>query len=381
MPSKIAQKHAKSTIKSAPKPAQKALDSSAESKLDFMQDFNQNLNADFRQDFDNDSQKTSNEKISDEKTSSEKINAKSNEYTKNKIEKSDKNTAPNPTANLSKIQKDTAFAKAKISPKDTIKQLNKQGANSLGNIPSQTLSNQIFIHPHLATKKTFLFANRQEAFDKLYDCFINQHIDSKQNLILATSFDGLFFAHSLAHKLESKLDLLFSAPIFAPMNDECEIASVSENMDIVLNEELIDSFDITLDYVYGEARRTYEDVLLPRIYKFRKGTTLSDLSQKDIFLIDQGVQSGITMSLAIKTCIQKKAKSIFVLTPVISRDVAELLKRHCDTLISVDSVDYFVSTEHYYESLEHLSEEEVLSIMSAHTKIEKQNNAKETKKI
>lgn len=364
MPSKIAQKHAKSTIKSAPKPAQKALDSSVDSVLES----SQNLNRDFMQDFSNDfGAKTS----------------KQSSLSESKSDKSDKNITLNDTALLDKNSKNAKSINTKISPKDTIKQLNKQGANSLENLPNTNFSNQSFIHPYLATKnqKPFLFANRQEAFDKLYDCFINQHIDSKQNLILATSFDGLFFAHNLAHKLESKLDLLFSAPIFAPMNDECEIASVSENMDIVLNEELIDSFDITLDYVYGEARRTYEEVLLPRIYKFRKGTTLSDLSQKDIFLIDQGVQSGITMSLAIKTCIQKKAKSIFVLTPIIAKDVAELLKRHCDTLICVDSMDYFVSTEHYYENLEHLSEEEVLNIMSAHTKIEKQSNAKESKRI
>ena len=30
-------------------------------------------------------------------------------------------------------------------------------------------------------------------------------------------------------------------------------------MDIVMNESLINSFDITLDYVYGEAKRAYEE--------------------------------------------------------------------------------------------------------------------------
>lgn len=255
-------------------------------------------------------------------------------------------------------------------------------AKSFAQNLSQNLSNEgheTKLHKLYGTNlPTQLFENREDAFDKLYDMFVNQHIDSSQNIILSTSFDGLFFAHNLAHKLNSKLDLLFSAPIFAPMNDECEIASVSENMDIVLNEELIDSFDITLDYVYGEARRTYDEVLLPRIYKFRKGATLSDLSQKDVFLIDQGVESGITMSLAIKTCIQKKAKSIFVLVPAIARDVAELLKSQSDMLICVASIDYFVSTEHYYKELKSLSEEEVLKIMSAHTKADKAEKSKES---
>lgn len=344
MPSKIAQKHAKSSIKSAPKPTPKDINSS-------------DLDKDF---------------------------ASTQSSLESKI--------PTSTQSLSSAQKPSP-AKATKPPKpqdtprstkSTIQTLNQMSAKSFAqNLPqnlSQNLSNETReTSPHgLTNLAAQLFANREDAFDKLYDMFVNQHIDSSQNIILSTSFDGLFFAHNLAHKLNSKLDLLFSAPIFAPMNDECEIASVSENMDIVLNEELIDSFDITLDYVYGEARRTYDEVLLPRIYKFRKGATLSDLSQKDVFLIDQGVESGITMSLAIKTCIQKKAKSIFVLAPVIARDVAELLKSQSDMLICVASIDYFVSTEHYYKELKSLSEEEVLKIMSAHTKADKAEKSKES---
>ena len=348
MPSKIAQKHAKSSIKSAPKPTPKDINSS---------------------DLDKDFASTQSSLESKKPTG---IISHSNA----------KEQKPSPA-------KTTKPPKPQDTPrntKSTIQTLNQMSAKSFAqNLPqnlSQNLSNETretSLHglTNLATQN-ILFANREDAFDKLYDMFVNQHIDSSQNIILSTSFDGLFFAHNLAHKLNSKLDLLFSAPIFAPMNDECEIASVSENMDIVLNEELIDSFDITLDYVYGEARRTYDEVLLPRIYKFRKGATLSDLSQKDVFLIDQGVESGITMSLAIKTCIQKKAKSIFVLVPAIARDVAELLKSQSDMLICVASIDYFVSTEHYYKELKSLSEEEVLKIMSAHTKADKAEKSKES---
>ena len=344
MPSKIAQKHAKSSIKSAPKPTPKDINSS---------------------DLDKDFASTQSSLESKNPTSTQSLS-------------SAQKPSPAKTTKPPKPQ-DTPR-----STKSTIQTLNQMSAKSFAqnlsqNLP-QNLSNETReTSPHgLTNLAAQLFANREDAFDKLYDMFVNQHIDSSQNIILSTSFDGLFFAHNLAHKLNSKLDLLFSAPIFAPMNDECEIASVSENMDIVLNEELIDSFDITLDYVYGEARRTYDEVLLPRIYKFRKGATLSDLSQKDVFLIDQGVESGITMSLAIKTCIQKKAKSIFVLAPVIARDVAELLKSQSDMLICVASIDYFVSTEHYYKELKSLSEEEVLKIMSAHTKADKAEKSKES---
>lgn len=340
MPSKIVQKHAKSSIKSAPKPA------------------NKNANV----------ESLDSTTLAQESSTQESSLKNANEY----ITKQEKTQIDNKTTLTTKPKMALDFVNTSASG-DEAKQHNATAKNIIRNNIA-TKSNDKSIEkkrPKNETQKihtkSTIFTDREDAFLKLYDRFANQHIESSQNIILSTSFDGLFFAHNLAHKLDSKLDLLFSAPIFAPMNDECEIASVSENMDIVLNEELIESFDITLDYVYGEARRTYEEVILPRIYKFRKGSTLSDLSQKDVFLIDQGVESGITMSLAIKTCIQKGAKSIFILTPIIAHDVAKLLESQSDMLICVAKIDYFVNTRHYYEELGNLSEEEVLNIMSAHT--------------
>ncbi len=215
--------------------------------------------------------------------------------------------------------------------------------------------------------KEIIFADRDEAFVKMYDEMLNNHLEISENsIVLSTSFDGLFLADKLASKLEAKLDLLFSAPILAPLNNECEIATVSENMDIIMNEPLIDSFGISLDYVYGEAQRTYEEVILSRIYKFRKGATLTYIKEKDVFVIDQGIETGITMNLAIKTCIQKKAKSIFVLTPVIAKDIAELLSESSDALIAVNKISNFVSTDHYYKNFQKITDDEVLAIMDKH---------------
>lgn len=215
-------------------------------------------------------------------------------------------------------------------------------------------------------KNLVRFEDREEAFIKLYDELVNHHLTNDNSIVLSTSFAGLFLADRLAAKLDSSLDMLFCAPIIAPANSECEIATVSENMELIINEPLIDSFDISLDYVYGEAKRVYEETILPRIYKYRKGATLSPLESKSVFLIDQGVETGITMDLAIKTCIQKKARSIYVLSPIISYDIAKILAKSSDALVAVYKPKYFVSTKHYYKTLPPVSEEEILNIMGKH---------------
>lgn len=49
-------------------------------------------------------------------------------------------------------------------------------------------------------------------------------------------------------------DIFFLEFILVFLNLKCEIVLVSESMDIVMNESLINFFDIILDYVYGEVK-------------------------------------------------------------------------------------------------------------------------------
>ncbi|WP_180674125.1 phosphoribosyltransferase family protein [Helicobacter sp. 13S00477-4] len=221
------------------------------------------------------------------------------------------------------------------------------------------------------------FEDRDDALNRLIDEILIRHLDTKNCIILATSLAGVAFGEKMSKKLNVKLDFLFTVPIYAPLNHECEIAIVSENMDIIMNEALIDSFEITLDYVYGEAKRAYEEIILTDIYKFRKGSMISSLIGKDVFIVDQGVETGLTMNVAIQTCIAKGAKSIYILTPVIAQNVGTSLSEICDGVISVIRPEHFVSTAHYYRSLPPVNEEEIEKILdNSLGKIEDKNLSK-----
>ncbi len=196
-----------------------------------------------------------------------------------------------------------------------------------------------------------LFENRQEALDKLLDVIALQNLWLDSSVIVATSFDGLYFANSLAKKLKLRLDYLFTQTICAPLNNECQIAIVSEELDIVMNENLINSFEISLDYVYGEAKRQYEENILQARYKYRKGEPLTTLKDKDVLLIDQGIHTGLTALCAIKTCINLGARSVRVATPILPTSVCEELKQVCDDVLYVESIEHFVQVGHYYREL------------------------------
>ena len=49
--------------------------------------------------------------------------------------------------------------------------------------------------------------------------------------------------------LEGKYDIMFSEKIYAPNNEDCEIAVVTEHEEVLIHEELVKSFDVSFSIV------------------------------------------------------------------------------------------------------------------------------------
>ena len=195
------------------------------------------------------------------------------------------------------------------------------------------------------------FLNREDALDKLLDVMPLDNLKAKDSILIALSEGGVKLANEISSRAGLESDYLFTEYIYSPKNPECKIAIVSECMDIVVNDLLVKSFDISYDFIYGEAQRKYEEKILPDIYKFRKGEIISSLDARNVVIIDDGINSGLRISVAIKTCTKKNANTINVATPVISDDVASVLDTSIDMLYSVYRPKHFVDTKYYYESL------------------------------
>ncbi|AFI03925.1 phosphoribosyltransferase [Helicobacter cetorum] len=212
---------------------------------------------------------------------------------------------------------------------------------------------------HITNIAGMHFSSEEDALNKLINEIHMRHVDLKGSLMLALSFNALFLVDALAKKFGADYDILFSEPILAPLNPKCEIALVSESMDIIMNENLINSFDIALDYVYGEAKRVYEENILSQIYQYRKGNAIKSLKNRNIFIVDRGIETGLKAGLAVQTCLKKECQDIYILTPIVAQNVAQGLEGLCDGVISVYRPECFVSIEHHYEGLRALDNKEI----------------------
>ena len=193
-----------------------------------------------------------------------------------------------------------------------------------------------------------MFKDREDALNQLLEVVDKKVISNC--VVLSVSKNGMFYAREIGLKdgfLEG--DFLFIEKIKSPINEDVALAVVSETRDYIIINELVDSFEITDDFLFNEIERVYEEKILEDIYQLRAGEGIISIENRDVLLVDESVNTGLRMLCAIKSCISKKAKSINIATPLISTESADILEKLADNLFFVKKVDDFVKTDFYFK--------------------------------
>jgi len=210
-----------------------------------------------------------------------------------------------------------------------------------------------------------------------YSCFKDREDASNQLLaeiplnirevesvtVLAVSEGGVYFAKKLADRLEASFDILLTEPIYSEVNRKLVIAMVGETEEIVRHRALTDAFDISEDYIYSEAHDKYREKILKNIDKYRHGTKLEKLSDKYVILIDECVETGLTMMTAVKTALSLGAEHIFIAVPILDNMVYQNLVTICDNVFCPVRVNDYISIEYYYDEIDDFSFEEIEEIL------------------
>ena len=208
-----------------------------------------------------------------------------------------------------------------------------------------------------------ILESRADAAQRLMDVIPMQKLRDEQWITVAVSKGGLALGSLIASKYATPLELLFMSAIMAPNNPECEVARVSETQEIVINEKLVNSFEIKYDYIYGEAHRKHEEDILSHIYQYRKGRPFPSMNKEVVLLIDDASETGSRFLTALKSILAQKPRAVYIAVPVLPTDVLELLEPFVDEIYCLYDIDDFVETELYYEELEKIDDEEIEKLL------------------
>ena len=211
------------------------------------------------------------------------------------------------------------------------------------------------------------FKNREDAAEQLIAEFSLDIAALDNIIVLSVSEGGVYFADRIAKKIGCSMDILLSEPIYSEVNKELIIAMVGETEEVIIHKALTTAFDISKDYIYGQADLKYRENILGHIEKYRYGMELQNLNDKYVILTDECVETGLTMMSAVKTAISLGAKNIFIAVPVLDNVVYENLVTICDNIFCPHQIDDYISVEYYYEDLEPFGFEKIDKIMQSVT--------------
>jgi len=212
------------------------------------------------------------------------------------------------------------------------------------------------------------FNSREDAAIELIDTLPIALLQENETVVVGVSEGGVYFADKIAKAADAQMDILLTESILAPNNSELAIAMISETEEVVMHKALIDSFGINEDYVYGEAQRKYDEEVLTYVYKYRKGKDLISLSGKYVVLVDECVETGLTMMVALKSVIARGVKNIYIATPILDKGVYENLLNVCDGVFCPHKIQDYISIEYYYKNFDPFNFDDILEIIERNRK-------------
>jgi len=217
------------------------------------------------------------------------------------------------------------------------------------------------------------FRDRQAAAEQLIDTLPAELFPPDETVVVGISEGGVYFADRVATALDAPMDILLTEAIRAPNNPELPIAMISETEEVVMHRALIDAFDISVDFVYAAASRIYEEEVLSYVYKYRKGKDLLSLKGKYVVLVDECIETGLTMMVALKSAIAREAKNIYVATPILDQSVYENMIAVCDGVFCPHKIQDYISIEYYFQNFEKLTFDEIVWMVERQEKKRKSN--------
>ncbi len=174
-----------------------------------------------------------------------------------------------------------------------------------------------------------LYKDRTEAGKKLGQKL--KELGLENIVVLAIPAGGVPVGKEVAKILDSPFDLIIARKIQFPWTTEAGFGAVAEDGTVYLGPYSEDLPKEVIEAQTQKAKRQVED----RKRGFLRGRERVDFSGKAVILIDDGLATGSSMFVAVKSVKKKKPKKVIVAVPTASGTATKLIGPEVDQLVSL----------------------------------------------
>lgn len=183
----------------------------------------------------------------------------------------------------------------------------------------------------------------------------------KNTVVLALPRGGVVVAYEIARALDASLDIIAVRKIGYPGNPEFAVCAVDEKGTL-----LCDPFQkllIDKKWLKEETERQQNEAKR-RSKLYRVGKEPLPLAGKIVILADDGIATGLTMRLAVRSVKAQSPKKIIVAVPVAPEEAASIIKKEVDEFIVLEPLEEFLGAvgAHYIDFAQ-VEDGEVIELM------------------
>jgi predicted phosphoribosyltransferase len=196
--------------------------------------------------------------------------------------------------------------------------------------------------------------NRVQVFDDRFHAGellaekLREHGIRGESWVLAIPAGGVQVGFVVAERLKLHMDVVVTRKLHIPWNKEAGFGAVSWDGFALLNEPLVSALGLTK----GDVDRCVEaemEVIRRRLAAFRGGKPFPDLNGKTAIVVDDGLASGFSMLVTLRTLRRSGVGELVVATPTAPESAISLVGPHADRIfcLNIRSGPFFAVADAY----------------------------------
>jgi predicted phosphoribosyltransferase len=167
-----------------------------------------------------------------------------------------------------------------------------------------------------------VFRNRAHAGEVLAEMLAVY--DKSDAIVLAIPAGGVPVAAAIARTLALPLDVAVVSKLTLPWNTEAGYGALAFDGTLRLNQRLVTQAGLTeADIAHGQARA--QEKIARRVQRLRGSRPFPDLTDRTAILVDDGLASGFTLTVALEALHHQGAQDIVVAVPTAHAEAATRL--------------------------------------------------------
>jgi len=186
---------------------------------------------------------------------------------------------------------------------------------------------------------------------------------TKGLIVLAIPRGGVPVAKEVATALGAPLDLVVTRKIGAPSQPELAVGAVTQDGEVIVDDEMIRALGISADYLERESARQVKEIA-SRMKKYRGDRPYPLLDGKTVVIVDDGIATGSTIRAAIQSVKGRHAAKIIVAAPVGPPERVAALSKTVDRVVCLSMPEYFEAIGEFYEEFEQVDDDIVRALLA-----------------